>query len=207
MRRFALSTLCVAALALSSTPTAWAKTPKLQELRRPGMLGVGAGIAAPAAWLFSGKYFLSQNNSLQAGLGYRPTAGRSRFDGRFFGLSADYLFEFSRLEGDREIELTWYAGPGAQLTFGTAGDYGLGVAGVLGLSFLFHAVPLDFAVEYRPTFELRATDGTVENFDRGLDLVFSSFGIHMRYYFDVGTLPKANPAAETSEAALLHQPK
>jgi len=76
-----------------------------------------------------------------------------------------------------------------------------------GWAFLFHTVPRDFPGEYRPTFALRATDDTVDDFERGPDFVFSSFGVHMRYYFDFGPLPSAEPAAEASEAALLHHPK
>lgn len=183
MKRFLVAMSVFAALAFAGVSDAQAGMP----IKQAGNLGLGFGVGTTAAPI-SVKYFLSGTSSLQGNIGYwrGPWFGggrfcdRNRYDGycgggynSSLGLGGDYLLEGGPLVGNADISLDWQAGGGAGIGIGGGGDFGLAVAGNVGLQANIHAIPIDVVVEYRPGFYI------VPRF--AFD--FWNFTAHIRYYF------------------------
>jgi hypothetical protein len=89
-------------------------------------------------------------------------------------LSLDYLFEMPTLVSSQYFNIDWDFGFGGGVGIPTrGGDVGFGAAGIAGLEFNFTRVPLDLALEYRPSV------GIVPGF--GIQLV--GFTAHLRVWF------------------------
>lgn len=152
-----------------------AKSPRIQE---KGHLGLGMGIGALAYGL-SGKYYLGPDGAIQANMGTQLTSSRQR-NGDMFALGADYLFEFGAFASANDIDLALGVGPGLGVAISTLGYVAFDLNACFSTQILFHELPLDFVVEYRPALRFKST----ELYDEPGRLIYTlgSFGIHMRYY-------------------------
>lgn len=152
-------------------------------IRQAGNFGIGVGGGTGTVGL-SMKYFTSASNAFQFTVGFRNGSRRcdyyydnrrncrDRFDNDHIGLSADYLFELNQFITTDVINI----GPslGAGLGIGIW-DEGIdaAISGVAGIEFMLNPIPIDFVIEWRPTFYvIPSTD---------LDLV--DFTGHVRFYF------------------------
>jgi hypothetical protein len=141
--------------------------------------GIGIGIGTNASGL-SGK-FMAGPGAFQAvagvwgieGNGSNSGPGRSpRIDG--VGLSIDYLFEMPTLAKSQYFNLDWCFGLGGGVGVSTGGGTpGVAAAGIAGLEFNFTGVPLDVAIEYRPTVGILP--------EPGIGLI--GFTAHVRLWF------------------------
>ena len=179
MKRFFAAAVVVLAMGLVGTPDAQAGMP----IKQGGNLGLGFGVGTTAVPI-SVKYFLSGTSSIQGNIGWwRGPWGGGRFCDRYdrycrgsynnsLGLSGDYLIEGPPLVGNGDISLDWQAGGGVGIGVSDR-DFGLAVAGNVGLQVNIHAIPIDFVVEYRPGFYVVP------------DFFFDwwNFTGHIRYYF------------------------
>ncbi len=166
----------IAGLLVCSMPTiAQAKTPQIPE---KGHLGFGLGVGALAYGL-SGKYYLGPDASIQGVMGTQLTPDR-RGNGDIFAMGADYLFEFGAFASANNIDLALGVGPGLGVAVTTLGYVAIDVNGCFSGQILFHELPLDFVVEYRPAIRLKS----IELYEERGNLIytFGSFGVHMRYY-------------------------
>lgn len=179
MKRFFAAMAVFLALGLAGTSEAQAGMP----IKQGGNLGVGFGVGTTAA-PFSVKYFLSGTSSIQGNIGWwrGPWQG-GRFCDRYgrycrgsynnsLGVSGDYLLEGGPLVGNADISLDWQAGGGVGLGVSEF-DFGLAVAGNVGLQVNIHAIPIDIVVEYRPGFYIVPV----------FSLDWFNLTGHIRYYF------------------------
>ena len=171
-----LAALCAALCVLGPSASALADAPRIDQ---EGRFGLGLGIGSLAYGL-SGKYYLSASRSVQANAGVQVTSSRFR-NGDLFALGADYLFEFGAFASANEIDLRVGAGPGVGLALSTLGYAALDVNACVSAQILFHELPLDFAIEYRPALRLKSSP----LYDDPGRFVYAlaNFGIQMRYYF------------------------
>jgi len=118
--------------------------------------GLGIGMGTGASGL-SGKFMMGPG-AIQAVVGFwggrdggdHSGPGRPRLDG--VALSVDYLFEMPTLAKSQYFNLDWCFGLGGGVGVSTGGGApGVAVAGIAGLEFNFTRVPLDVAIEYRPS--------------------------------------------------------
>ena len=173
--RTAAALVALAALLVAAAPRAQAATARIPDSDK---FGLGVGIGALSYGL-SGKYYISPDQAIQANLGTYVTGDRGRF-GNFLALGADYLFEFDTGIEESDISLSWYLGPGLGAAFSGEGYWGVDANLCVGAAFLFHELPLDFALEYRPGLRLQSPG----LFGAGrLVYTFTSLGLHLRYYF------------------------
>lgn len=165
--RVVVLALCATLGLLAASSTAEAK-----KIRQAGNFGIGLGVGFAGG--ISGKYFASNSFSLQGTVGNFGTF-RGRSDGLAVGL--DGLLEMPSFVRARDVELAWHIGAGGG--FGIFDDRYfddrliLGIQGVLGLQVLIVPVPVDIALELRPTILL------VDEVDFDL---FEA-GLHVRYFF------------------------
>lgn len=143
--------LCLLVAALPAPPAA------AQEASPPAhKYGLGIGSATIVNGL-DGKVWFGAT-ALQAVVGVWGGGGaRERF-GHFHGLGVgvDYLFEMPPLARAPYFVVAWSFGPGAGFAVQTVsgGKPALAVSGVAGLEFRFTTIPLELAIEYRPTVGL-----------------------------------------------------
>lgn len=166
---------------------AHAASETLYEIRQPGALGLGLGVASRASGL-SAKWYASETSAVQGVLGLRD-AGRGR--GEALAASADYLFEQPLLLDDPSVALGWYVGPGAYL--GTANgtfpdgtewrELWVGAGATLGLQMLIRPSPVDVVLEFRPDLQILPA----------VDLNLVGFGGHIRYFFGAGQRSTGEP--------------
>ena len=176
MNRFRVVVMSVVVVcACAWSQSAWAKP---EPIPAPGHQGFGLGIGALSYGL-SYKRYLTPQSAIQANLGAYLTNERRRV-GNLFAVGADYLFEFGPITEANDIGLHWYAGPGIAAGASAKSYWALDVNACIGLSFLFHELPLDFAFEYRPGVRIK-TPGLFDSPERFAPN-FGSFGVHMRYY-------------------------
>jgi hypothetical protein len=96
----------------------------------------------------------------------------SHIDG--VAVSLDYLFEMPTLVSSPYFNIDWDFGLGGGVGIPTGGGkVGIGASGIAGLEFNFTRIPLDLALEYRPTVGLVP--------DPGLQLI--GFTAHIRVWF------------------------
>jgi len=174
MPAIALST--VASVLLWSSPVA-AQADTARDIRQPGRLGLGLG-AGTRVWGLSAKLAMTEATAVQLVVGARDFGFG---DGENYAASLDWLLERPLLFEDPSASIAWNfgAGPAAgrrteDLGFNKKGvESWLGGAGVLGLSCLLGTAPVDFVLEYRPSFYVLP--------EFAIDLV--AFGFHTRYFF------------------------
>lgn len=165
-------------LALSAIPASAAA----QGIGGGSNFGFGLGKGTLASGL-TGKYYLGQNNAVQAHLGYTPGWGwggcRGAYDydcraGYGFGLSADYLVTFNDLvESSAGRLFASGGGGGAISSVGPFGGGALAVNGVLELGWHFNEIPIELVADWRPFLA----------FGPGLLPGFFDFGFSARFYF------------------------
>jgi hypothetical protein len=135
---------------------------------QPGRWGLGLA----ATDLVSGvtaKVYLTNRVSLQGTVGfwygYGPLAG--------LDVGVDALYDMPRIWGNQVAALNWYLGGGGSFVFYGPGPQG-GFQAIGGVDLQFRRVPIDLAVDLRPTFLFGEPPGF--NF-------FFGAGIAVRYFF------------------------
>ncbi len=128
-------------------------------------LGLGLMLGEPSG--LAGKYWVSENNAIDFGIG----AG---FLGDNSGLSfhADYLYHINDLI-KWKYKTTFYYGFGLRMRLPSGSSAAIGVRGVAGMLMLIKDLPIDVFFEIAPSFRLLPTTG--------LDLDIAIGG---RYYFN-----------------------
>ena len=151
---------------------------KKHHIYDPDSLGLGVGIGA-LAYGFGAKYYFSPDSAIQGNMGVQPTQSRA-VNGSLFAIGADYLFEFGPISSANNIDLTLGIGPGLATAVSTLGYVAFDVNACFSFQILFHELPLDFALEYRPA--IRFKSAALYNEPGRLVYAPDSFGIQMRYY-------------------------
>jgi hypothetical protein len=147
--------------------------------------GLGLELGQPTG--LTGKYFLSDSNALDFGVGYIYHSYGYADDG--FHLYADYLWHPASLVSAAAFELPFFIGVGGRLWRFDYCDarvctyYGdaFGVRIPLGIDFDFNNVPLDIALNVVPTIDFISGDYYDRYHDRahfGIDVSFA-----IRYWF------------------------
>lgn len=142
--------------------------------------GLGLELGSPAG--LSAKYFLSEDNALQFGLGWYNGYYRDFFG---FHLYMDYLWHPVSLVSASAFELPLFVGVGGQfLSFEDRRDrdiydegFGFGVRVPVGIAFDFNNVPLDIFLQVVPTLHFYSRYE-----DRAGFWISGSIGI--RYWFN-----------------------
>lgn len=128
--------------------------------------GFGMGVMLGEPTGLSGKYWTSDENALNFGLGYSFTSHDSRVN-----LHVDYLFHlFDEIKAP-EIFVIYY-GAGVRIKTVENSDNTFGVRGVAGIDWFIHNAPIDVFFEMAPVFKLIPKTA--------LDL---DAGIGVRYFF------------------------
>lgn len=127
-------------------------------------LGLGLMLGEPSG--LAGKYWLTENNAVDFGIGAGFLENNS-------GLSfhADYLYHINDLI-KWEYRTTFYYGFGLRMRFPSGYSSAIGIRGVAGIMMLVKDFPIDVFFEIAPSFRLLPTTG--------LDLDLAIGG---RYYF------------------------
>lgn len=175
-----MSTRALSSLALILAVSSFALDASAQRrpIDREGRFGVGLGIGSlpyGASW----KYYMRDDQSIEGKIGPHLTDSTAR-DGVIMALDSAYLFEMPPLISANGIDLSWNVGAGMGFGVGRGGSFVFDASAVGGLVFLFHDLPMDFAVEYRPG--LRFKDRQLYGTGTNLYFAYSRFGIHLRYY-------------------------
>ncbi len=91
------------------------------------------------------KHFIKENRALE-GLGYFYNRG-TRLTGLY-----EFHFDIKDVSG-----LKWYVGPGAHIAFYNNKNFGggtsVGIDGVLGLDYKIKSAPINFSLDWQPSFE------------------------------------------------------
>lgn len=142
--------------------------------RKPGGLGLGLGGGTRTSGI-SAKYTMDSAFSLQGVVG--TDFGRYRDRGGTLALSVDAMFEMPPLHTDKNVEIAWGVGVGPYMAVGD--NFWLGASGVLGIQLHIQPVPLEFTLEWRPSFELVGPhpDGRTHGFYP------LGIGGHIRWWF------------------------
>ena len=127
-----------------------------QEAAPAHKYGLGIGSATIVNGI-DGKVWFG-GTALQAVVGVWGGGGaRERFGHvRGLGVGVDYLFEMPPIARSAYFDVAWSFGPGAGFGVQTisGGKPALAASGVAGLEFRFTTIPLELAIEYRPTVGL-----------------------------------------------------
>jgi len=108
--------------------------------------GFGLGLMFGEPSGLSAKYWLSESEAVDAGLGYAFFGDNSHFS-----LHADYLYHrFDIIESRETIPL--YYGFGVRLRTGDKDNFG--VRGVVGIAYHVSELPIDVFFEIAPVFQL-----------------------------------------------------
>ncbi len=126
---------------------------------------IGAGIRLSSQAGFTGKFFLDQQQAIEAQL---------NFNGYGYDLVGlyEYHMELSA------PEWRWYFGGGAHLgTWNHAGVNAtlIGIDGIIGIEYLIQSVPIGISVDFKPAFDF---SNYADNF-----IAHNTIGIAGRYYF------------------------
>ena len=129
------------ALGYASAPVS---PPAERISRSKGVFGIGVVLGEPSG--ISGKYWLSENTAVDGAFGY-SFGDRYRF-------SMDYLIHQDAFESP-DFLLHYgiggaVAGDRGYVTKSRAGNFALGVRGVIGIDYLFKRAPLDAFLEVAP---------------------------------------------------------
>jgi len=129
----------------------------------------------------SAKYNLGGNTAIQGTLGARGGDG--------FALGVDFIITMPpSLVKNADVSLDWYAGVGGAIWHysgrHSSKDYSwntFAVSGVIGLSLMLQKVPLEFALEWRPSFYISGANDWYGGHHNGIYL-FDMAG-SIRWYF------------------------
>jgi hypothetical protein len=127
-------------------------------------LGIGLMFGEPSG--ISAKYWLSETQAFDAGLGYAFFGNNSHFS-----LHVDYLYHRYDIIQTKEVVPVYY-GFGVRLRTGDEDSFG--VRGVGGIAFHVQEIPIDVFLEFVPVFQLLPE--TKLKFDAS---------IGCRYYFSI----------------------
>jgi hypothetical protein len=141
--------------------------------RQPGKVGVGIGGGTRTSGI-SVKHTPQKYFSIQGVVGVDP--GRWGDRGGTLAISLDALAEMPALYESTDLEIGWAIGAGPYI--GVGNHFWLGVSGVLGIEFNIQPIPLEFTLEYRPTFELVGPRPQGQSFFYPF-----GFGGHIRWWF------------------------
>ena len=139
--------------------------------------GFGLGIILGEPTGLSAKYWTSNNNAFDFGLGFAVGGDRITYHGNYYGSSrihfhVDYLWHsFNAIRSSERFPL--YYGIGARFNSGGGYDGSFGIRGVIGIAWFPHSTPIDVFVELVPVFQLTPLAGL--GFDAGLGI---------RYFFN-----------------------
>lgn len=138
--------------------------------------GFGLGIMLGEPTGLSAKYWTSQNNAFDFGLGVGLGGDRIKYEGHYDNSSRihfhmDYLWHsFGAISSTERFPL--YYGIGGRYNSGGGYESSLGVRGVLGIAWLPQSTPIDVFLEVVPVFPITPLTGL------GIDAA-----IGIRYYF------------------------
>jgi len=127
-------------------------------------LGLGLMLGEPSG--LAGKYWLSEHNALDFGIGAGFLGDNSGF-----AFHADYLYHMNDLI-NWKYKTIFYYGFGIRMRFPSDSSTTLGVRGVAGILMVIKNLPIDMFFELAPSFRLLPTTGL--DFD---------MAIGGRYYF------------------------
>ncbi len=136
--------------------------------------GIGAGVLIGAPTGISVKYWLNNNQALDAAAGY------SIFSGKGFEVHLDYLYhifnseEFKKVTR-KKLPIAFFYGYGLSLGAGSKYSSGFGFRGVLGAEWLFENYNVDVFLEAAPVFKLLP--------ETAIDFQYAAGA---RYFFKVG---------------------
>ena len=139
-----------------------------------GVLGVGLIIGEPLG--LSAKLYLSDDTAVDMAIGGAVLGGGIH-------VHADFLWHPWVLENRDNFVLPAYVGAGLRVLNhreGTAGDYHLGIRGVIGMLFDFKSIPLDVFVEVGPVLDYVVATDDEEHEGLGFGV---NAGLGTRYYF------------------------
>ena len=128
--------------------------------------GIGAGVILGEPTAISAKFWLGENNALDAALGYSFDKGE-----KGISLHADFVYHL-RLISDAELQFPLYYGFGLRFRAREKAKGNFGVRGVIGILWWNTTPPIDVFFELAPVFKLFPSTE--------LDL---DAGIGARYYF------------------------
>lgn len=150
MKKFALTLLV-----LSFGLTAFSQIP-------PNTLGLRLGGGFGFDWEASYQRACSENRRLEMGLGMGINSGYNGLN-----VSSAYQWVWNINSG-----FNWFAGPGAQIG-SRAGDFYMGFLGQVGVEYLFSEIPIQVAIDTRPTVGVvNAANGFEINVNFAIRYVF-----------------------------------
>lgn len=139
--------------------------------------GFGLGLILGEPTGLSAKYWTSNNNAFDFGLGFAFGGDRITNHDNYYGSSRvhfhmDYLWHsFNAIRSSEKFPL--YYGIGARFNSGGGYDGSFGIRGVFGIAWFPHSTPIDIFAELVPVFQLTPSAGL------GIDA-----GLGIRYFFD-----------------------
>jgi hypothetical protein len=139
--------------------------------------GFGLGLILGEPTGLSAKYWTSNNNAFDFGLGFAFGGDRITSHDNYYGSSRvhfhmDYLWHsFNAIRSSERFPL--YYGIGARFNSGGGYDGSFGIRGVFGIAWFPHSTPIDIFAELVPVFQLTPSAGL------GIDA-----GLGIRYFFD-----------------------
>jgi hypothetical protein len=137
--------------------------------------GIGFILGEPTG--LSAKFWTSQKNAFDFGLGWSVGGDRISYQGYYNGGSRvhfhmDYLWHsFNAINSTERFPI--YYGIGGRINSGGGYDASLGIRGVFGIAWFPHSTPIDIFVELVPVFQITPSAGF------GID---AAAGI--RYFFE-----------------------
>jgi hypothetical protein len=139
--------------------------------------GFGLGLILGEPTGLSAKYWTSDKNAFDFGLGVAVGSDRISNHDNYYGSSrihfhVDYLWHsFNVINSTERFPL--YYGIGARLNSGGGYESSLGIRGVIGIAWFPHSTPIDIFAELVPVFQFTPLAGL--GFDAALGI---------RYFFD-----------------------
>lgn len=108
--------------------------------------GLGIMLGDPSG--LNGKYFLNSKNAVEVGLGVGVFGNENSL-----ALHIDYLYHNEELIQSSEKFVVFY-GFGMRIRSKEEAEFGMGVRGIIGLSWVSQTVPVDIFVQVAPVFKL-----------------------------------------------------
>ena len=139
--------------------------------------GFGLGLILGEPTGISAKYWTSNDNAFDFGLGFGVGGDRIKYHGYYYGSSrvhfhVDYLWHsFNAIRSSERFPL--YYGIGARFNNGGGYDGSFGIRGVFGIAWFPHSTPIDIFIELVPVFQVTPDAGL--GFDAGMGI---------RYFFN-----------------------
>ncbi len=134
MKKYFFSSMIIFLLALS---------PLFSQTRS---FGLGFMVGDPSG--LNGKYFLSPNNAVEVGLGAGVFGNENSF-----AMHIDYLYHNNTIIQSSE-NFTVFYGFGIRVRSKEEAEFGLGMRGIIGVSWVSQTMPIDIFVQIAPVFKL-----------------------------------------------------